>query len=207
LLSLKDSPAPPAPADLRSYLDFLISKGFHELAYYAWLQFLPAEQLSKVGLLFNGEFEFPPSGLPFDWMFSQRSGVAIKIAERPDKEGDHALLLEFGVGRVDLPRVMQLTTLAPGRYRFQGATNVDVVSQRGLQWRITCVGQGTTQIGESTAVQGTGAGWQDFSVSITVPETDCPAQEVQLVFDARWASEQFISGSIWYDELRIVREQ
>ena len=206
LLSLKDSSAPPTPADLRSYLNFLISHRFHELAYYAWLQFLPAEQISKVGLLFNGEFEFPPSGLPFDWTLSRSSGVAIKVAERPDKEGDHALLLDFGVGRVELPRITQLVTLAPGRYRFQGTTKVDVVSQRGLQWRITCVGKADTQLGESSVVQGTGAGWQDFSFSFTVPETDCPAQEVQLVFNARWASEQFISGSIWYDDLRIVRE-
>ena len=29
---------------------------------------------------------------------------------------------------------------------------------------------------------------------------------VVLVFDARSASEQFISGSIWYDDLQIVRE-
>ena len=206
LLTLKNTLIPPTAADLRSYLDFLIRRGFYEIAYYTWLQFLPAEQLSKVGLLYNGGFEVAPSGLPFNWVFSKGSGVTIKLEERPDKEGENALLLEFGVVRVDLPRIKQLILLAPGRYRFQGKHNVDVVSQRGLQWRITCAGKGATQIGESRIAQGSGAAWQDFSFSFTVPETDCAAQHLQLVFDARWASERFISGSIWYDELQIERE-
>jgi hypothetical protein len=30
---------------------------------------------------------------------------------------------------------------------------------------------------------------------------------VQLVFTARSASEQFISGSAWFDDLQIVREK
>jgi hypothetical protein len=206
LLSLKDSPAPPTAADLKSYLNFLISKGFHELAYYVWLQFLPGEQLGKVGLLFNGDFEVVPSGLPFDWTFTQGPGVTIKIGERPDEDGGHALDLEFGAGRVALLGIVQLVVLAPGNYRFQGKTNVDVVSQRGLRWRITCAGKEAIQIAESPMVQGSSAVWQDFSFSFTVPETDCPAQRIRLVFDARSASEQFISGSIWYDDLQIVRE-
>ena len=105
-----------------------------------------------------------------------------------------------------MPPITQLITLAAGHYRFQGKHNVDVVSQRGLQWRIACAGKEATQIAESPVAQGSGAAWQDFSFSFTVPETGCPAQNVQLVFDARWASEQFISGSIWYDDLQIVRE-
>jgi len=96
--------------------------------------------------------------------------------------------------------------LSPGRYQFSGKYDADVVSQRSLQWRITCKGKAPVQVAESPLVKGSKAGWQDFSVSFAVPETDCPAQVVQLVFDARWASEQFISGSIWYDDLQIVHE-
>ncbi len=206
LLSLRNTPTPPTAADLQSYLRFLIGRGFYDLAYHTWLQFLPTEQLSKIGLLYNGDFEVAPSGLPFNWVFSQGSGVTIKLGERSDKEGESALFLEFGVGRVDLPSITQLILLAPGRYRFQGKHKTDVVSRRGLQWRIACAGKGSTQIGESLIAQGSGAAWQEFSFSFTVPETDCAAQYVQLVFDARWASERFISGSIWYDDLQIVRE-
>jgi len=205
LLSLKPTPNPPTSAELDPYLDFLIRRKFYDLAYYTWLQFLSPKQLSKVGLLFNGDFEAAPSGLAFDWVLKQSPGVSIKVVEHPDQEGGHALSLRFGVSRVDLLRVMQLVTLAPGHYLFQGKQNIDLVSQSGLQWRIICTKKKATPLAESPAAQGSSGAWQDFSFSFTVPDGDCPAQSVELIFNARWASERFISGSALYDDLEIVR--
>jgi len=207
MLGLKDSPVPPSADDLKRYLNFLTSKGFHELAYYAWLQFLPPEELGKVGLLYNGDFESTPSGLPFDWTFKEGAGVSIKIDERSDSEGGKALVLDFGAGRVSELGVTQLVTLPPGHYRFEGRTNIDVVSQRGLQWRITCSNKAKTRIAESPVARGFSKDWESFAFPFTVPDEDCRAQYVELAFDARWASEQFISGTIWYDDLAIVQDQ
>ncbi len=200
-LSLRDTSTPPTSTDLRSYLDFLIQHGFHDLAYYAWLQFLPPEQLSKVGRLFNGNFQTAPSGLPFDWVFTGGNGVTLQVAERPDEEGDNALLMEFGPGRVEFGGVTQLVLLPPGSYQLKGKYKSDLVSQRGLQWRVLC---GSKSLGESRPVTGTEPAWEDFVVSFTVPE-DCPAQKIKLALDARSASETFVSGSIWYDDLSITR--
>jgi len=207
MLGLKDASVPPSADDLKRYLNFLTSKGFHELAYYAWLQFLPPEQLGKVGLLYNGDFEVTPSGLPFDWRFEEGANVSIKIDERSDKEDGRALVLDFGAGRVSELGVTQLVTLPPGHYRFEGRTNVDVVSQRGLQWRITCANKAKTRIAESPVARGSSKDWESFAFAFTVPDDDCRAQYVELAFDARWASEQFISGTIWYDDLAIVQDQ
>jgi len=41
--------------------------------------------------------------------------------------------------------------------------------------------------------------------AFAVPDADCKAQQVRLALDARSASEQLITGSIWYDQLQIVR--
>ena len=155
LLSIKGTKTPPSMDDLRSYLDFLVQRNFDELAYYAWLQFLPPEQLARVGRLFNGDFEMPLSGLPFDWRFKGGSGVTIEITDRPDYDGGKALLLEFGPGRVELGGVSQIVLLPPGRYQLEGKYKSDLVSQRGLQWRVSC---GDKLLGESRPVTGTEAG-------------------------------------------------
>jgi hypothetical protein len=82
----------------------------------------------------------------------------------------------------------------------------DIVSERGLVWRISCAGQPTNVLGESPAVSGTDPVWTDFEFSFAVPETGCPAQMVTLGLNARSASEQFVSGSVWYDDLQILRK-
>ncbi len=205
-LSLKDTAAPPTATELRSYLNFLVDRKLYDLAYYTWLQFLPAEQLNKVGNLFNGGFEAAPSGVPFDWVWTDKPGATIEIAVPPDRENERALHIEFGPGRVDFSGVTQLIILPPGSYQFRGGYQADIVSQRGLQWRITCAGAEGSPLGESSLVSGRDSAWQDLEVSFTVPNANCPAQYVTLASGARSASEQFMSGTVWYDNLKIVNE-
>ena len=204
-LSLKDTAAPPTAAELRRYLYFLLDRKFYDLAYYTWLQFLSNEQLNRVGNLFNGSFEMVPSGLPFDWVWTDKPGATIQISIRPDQEGEHALHIAFGPGRVDFSGITQMITLPPGSYQFRGKYKVDLISQRGIQWRIACAGVNGPPLGENSIVTGRGE-WKDFEFSFNVPNADCPAQYVTLFSGARSASEQFISGTIWYDDLKIVSE-
>ena len=185
----------------------MIDHGFYDLAYYTWLQFLPPEQLNTAGNLFNGSFEVIPTGLPFDWTFTRESGATIEIADRTDGKGARALFLEFGVGRVEGLSVKQMVVLSPGDYQFRGTYKADIVSQRGLQWRVICASKSWKVMGESPLIIGAKSEWTDFNFSFTVPETDCPIQSVQLGFTARSASEQFVSGSVWFDDLQIVREK
>jgi hypothetical protein len=173
------------------------------LAYNVWLHFLPPEQLSQAGHLFNAGFETVPSGASFDWEFKEGQGVTIRLAALPD--GEHTLYIGFGPGRVDFGGVKQLVVLGPGQYKFKGKYKADIVSERGLKWSITCAGRLTTTMGESTPLNEAGPGWKDFEFSFVVPNSECPAQYVRLALDARSASEQFISGSVMYDDFLIVR--
>jgi len=207
LLALRETPTPPKTSEVGPYLKFLIEHELYDLAYYTWLQFLPPEQLNKAGNLFNGSFEFAPTGLPFDWKLSTGSGATMEIADRTDEKGAHALFMEFGVGRVEGLSVRQMVILPPGDYQFRGSYKADVVSQRGLQWRVVCATKSWPVIGEGPIIIGAMADWSDFKFSFTVPQTECPIQSVVLGFTARSASEQFISGSAWFDDLQIVREK
>ncbi len=206
LLSALNGTSVPASAhDIRSYVSFLINHKFYDLAYYVWLQFMPPSQLSHASHLFNGGFETPSSGVPFDWSFSNTGGAFVKIAQPlPDTSGEHAMFLEFGPGRVDFKGVRQMILLAPGRYRFRGRQKLDILSQRGLRWEVRCVDDEI--IGQSADFKGTQAEWSAFEFSFSVPRKNCPAQTVHLRFDARSASEQFISGTVWYDDLEIERD-
>ncbi len=204
-LSIKDTPAPPTSVDLRGYLNFLIGRNLHELAYYVWLQFLSSEQLASAGFLFNGGFEITPSGLPFDWGIVPGSGVTIDIVALPEQDDQHALFVEFGHGRVEFGGVTQMTMLAPGSYEFEGRYKGEIVGRRGLDWRISCAGSKETPLGKSAMLTGTTPAWKDIKFSFTVPDTNCRAQNLWLNLDARSASEQLVSGFMWYDELRISR--
>jgi hypothetical protein len=203
LLSIKGTPAPPSASELYGYLNFLIGHKFYELAHYAWLQFLPPEQLSSAGLLFNGSFETLPSGMPFDWLIAHGPGVTIDIAARPDQDGQRALFMEFGYGRVEFGRVTQMIMLAPGAYRLTGKYKGQITGRRGLEWRISCAGG--APLGKSPMVTGGTPQWKAFEFSFTVPDADCRAQHLRLELAARSASEQLVSGALWYDELRISR--
>lgn len=205
LLALRDTPTPPTVDDLKPYLEVLTQHKYFELAYYAWLQFIGPEQLRSIGLLYNGSFETTPSGLPFDWIIKAGAGATVEILERSDQEGQRALFIEFSQGRVEFPGVVQVVMLAPGAYRFKGKYRGELVGRRGLVWRVRCAGAKGAPVGESAMTTGQAPVWRDIEFAFTVPDTNCRAQELQLELDARMASEQLVSGSIWYDDLRIQR--
>jgi hypothetical protein len=205
LLALRTSPAPPDAKEIDDYLSILIAHKFYDLAYYAWLQFLPPDELRSAGLLFNGDFELRPSGSPFDWTIKQGSGVTVDIVPAPDKAEGHALLIEFLFGRVDYHSVSELVLLAPGTYRFDGQYKGKIAGPRGMKWRLVCAGEAETRIGESPMISGVTPAWKDVHFIFTVPAADCRAQYVRLDLDARMASEQLVSGAIMFDELHISR--
>lgn len=205
LLALRDTASPPAAEDLRDYLRVLINNNFYELAYYTWLQFLPPNQLTSAGQPFNGDFEITPSGLPFDWAMPRGKGVIADIMPRPDDSKEHALSIEFGLGRVEFEGVSQIMLLAAGTYQFKANYKAEIVGRRGLVWRVSCVHPTLTPLGSSAMIVGKAPDWKEIEFTFTVPDTDCPAQQLRLFLDARSASEQLVSGWSWHDDVRIVR--
>lgn len=207
LLAIRGSADPPTLADVRDYVGRLMAHKFYELAYYTWLQFLPPEHLAAVGPLFNGSFEFTPSGLAFDWALNAGRGVTLDIAPRSDDARQRALFIELGPGRVEFHGVTQTLLLSPGTYRFEGKVRGEISGPRGLVWRVACVGAAGPPLGQSPMMIGAMAAWTDVKVSFTVPAAECRAQQLRLDLDARMASEQLVTGVVWYDDLRLTRAE
>ena len=209
-LALENTPAASTPEERSAYTEFLVKRGLHELAYYTWLQFLPEDQLRSLGGLFNGNFETALTEVPFDWGFRNQAGVIVEVAKHPEEDG-HALFMQLGPGRVSLGDIEQLVVLSPGKYKFQGLQKVDLLSKKGFFWQVTCAKTQASNdsgkpLGQGPTIEGRNLAWNSFAFDFTVPNTDCPAQYVRLSSAARAASDQFMSGSVWFDDLQISRE-
>ncbi len=207
LLSLKTTPAPPTDEELSTYLRFLIQKNFYELAYYTWLQFLPPERLASTRLVFNGGFDTQPAGFPFDWTIKQGAGVTLEIAPAPDAGDNRSLRVAFGSGRVHMVPVTQRLMLAPGSYTLSYRLRGDLTGRRGLKWIVACATETVSPLGETPMFIGQQRGWRHIEAEFSVPEQGCRSQELRLIHDSRSASEEFASGTVWYDDVEIARVQ
>lgn len=203
LVALKDSPAPPTKRELAPFFNLLLQNGLHELAYYTWIQFLPPEQLARVVVPFNGDFETQPSGLPFDWTIPTSPNAIAGIVPLPAPATGKALRVEFGLGRIEFAGVTQLVLLAPGAYTFSATYTASINGRRGLVWSLTCVDG--KELGRTAMMQGSAPKPTPIQFNFTVPETGCRAQRLRLFHDSRSASEQFVSGWSNQQDVRVTR--
>jgi hypothetical protein len=137
-------------------------------------------------------------------VFTAGSGVTIDIALQPESN-DPALFVQFGPGRVGDFGVAETMILAPGTYRFTGKFKSDIEGPRGPKWTIRCAMDSKSLIGQSPTTRRVGVSWESFAFSFEVPTTDCSEQQAALILDSRSAADRFVLGSVWYDDLQILR--
>jgi hypothetical protein len=203
LSSLAATSAPPRAGELKPYLDRLIAEERYKLAFLTWLGVVSVDSSRPVPFAFNGDFELPLSGLPFDWRIAPIKGAATEIVESPDGRHGHVLQVVFGNARVPYRQVSKLLMLPPGPHRLSGDVEAErLVNERGVVWRITCADGIKVVLAASAPVVGTNP-WQPFAVEFVVPETGCRAQWLRLELAARFAIEEQVSGTVRYDNLTI----
>lgn len=195
---------PPSATERYLYMRFLIANEQHELAYYTWLQFMTSNELQKVALLRNGDFEDPVSENPFDWQIP-RSGATVARASCPGAPKAQCLYADFGPSRLSGNLVTQFVVLPPGRFKLTGKYRGEIKARRGLVWQISCNTGTTAKIGETSQILVRTFQWRSFEMAFEVPPTDCPTQVVSLALAARSPSEQIASGTMLFDDLVLTR--
>jgi hypothetical protein len=202
--SLIHSRQSPTADEMKPYLDRLILVGRFEEAYQDWrATSSPAE--TPVRYPYNGNFEVPLDGLPFNWVFDAISGAEIQVTEAPDRGNSHALRVQFSGARARFGRVGQLLMLAPGSYDLELAVKSSSLrTERGPVWQISCA-ESRVLLAETKPVTGT-TSWTDLKIKFTVPSSGCNAQWLQLIIPARTASESEIEGEVWFQNFRVTPE-
>ena len=189
-------------SELRPFLNHLVEIGDYELGYLAWREFRPGA--GGGGLLSNGDFTTLPTNIPFDWIVLPVHGADTQVIETGDKARGQALQVSFADTRVPYASTRKLLLLRPGNYTLSGLERAsDLVTVRGLVWRLRCAVSQQSVIGETRRFAET-TPWHSFEFSFTVPSADCRAQWLQLETAARIPAEQQIDGVIWFDHLAIT---
>lgn len=200
---LKKTASPAKVNEVRALVARLLEERNYDGAYYAWLDSLPAQDLKKVGLVFDGGFESNNRGLLFDWTFQRRKNVEVRIISRGNSQADNALQIYFAKNNSPFADVSQTLYLSAGNYRLEGEVRTeDLQNERGLVWKVFCISDAKQVLGATFRHNGT-SGWTAFSADFAVPAEKCEMQRLVLVLDARLALDQNISGRIWYDNLKI----
>ncbi len=208
MTGLRDTGNPVKAGELAPYLNFLIGTDRIDLAYNAWLQFLPSEQLERLGFLTNASFESKPSGLPFDWEIGAGVNAIADIVPLGKNSVGNALHIHFSDGRVRFPEVSQVLLLAPGHYHLEGKLRGAILGKRGLRWQIGCATGDYRLLGETEMLLGESLQWRIFSLEADVPQhAECHGEKLWLFHDSRSASEELVSGEVWFSDLKLERIQ
>lgn len=187
------------------YLARLQQEGQWLELYFNWVNTLETDQLKALGHLYNGDFELPFGNQGFDWVAPKVHGVLVETAPTYGSGGKKALHLVFQGQRVPFSHLYQHLLLDPGRYRLQGRVRVDSLkTERGVQWNVDCIASDSKPLGSSERFLGT-TEWQPFAVEFTVPPKGCRAQILRLVLIGRATLDFEAQGSIWFDDMSIMR--
>ena len=180
-------------------------------AYHVWLNTLPRERLSDVGNIYNGSFEYVPSGVGFDWRPTRArerdSGHVVETPQAAGVGGKRALRVSYNGKRQSGIAIAQYLALAPGTtYEMTGLGRPQsITAGRGVQWIVRCMkaGKAGTPLAASERFIGSGE-WRRFAFEVAVPG-DCPGQVLQLEIVGSAEGAAYLGGAAWFDELVLRR--
>jgi hypothetical protein len=188
----------PTEKELQVGLNMLIQADMFDEAHDTWIRSLPPERREEADLLYNQDFGYQLTNLPFDWVVAPVANATVRF---DTQAGAQVMNVDFFGGRVKFEHVSHLLNLAPGPYRFQGRERAQALqNERGLQWRIACIDGEGENLGTTRPLSGD-IPWRPFAMDFTVPDGKCFYQNLVLELPARAVLETEIVGRVSYADL------
>jgi hypothetical protein len=189
------------------YAQFLIQRQRFDTAADAWAGHLGtrAGDYRKSNYLFNGDFEWEPTGTPFDWRVAPVEGVEVARDSTTTCSGRWSLRIRFpGTTNLDYAGVSQMAVLKPGAYRFQACVRTDsVTTDQGIRFRIVDA-EAPARL-DLTTGQFTGTtAWTRIKQRFVVPRGTRIVQ-VQVVRQESMKIDNKVGGTAWIDGVKLAR--
>jgi tetratricopeptide (TPR) repeat protein len=155
-------------------------------------------------LVFNGGFEYPSTGSPFDWDFDGVQGLAAERDTTVVHDGRYSMRIDITRNdNLDFRNFRQTVVLPPGRYRLDGfLRTADVTGAEGFHLRVQGLQSGVL-LAETDGLAGT-HDWTPVSATFDVPAASSIAQ-IQLVRHFALRIDNQLTGKVWLDSIRLAR--
>lgn len=164
--------------------------------------------------VYNGGFQLPFSGNPFDWRVRQQPGVSFEMNTGTEiaapgiaAGSESSLAIRFLDTPIQFNNVEQLIRLVPGAYDFSVSYSVrDLKAPKPLQIALRCTGN--NQILATIPFQQGSIALRSETVRVQVPVQDCALQRIS-VFNApipmSWRNRY--SGTLRLNEVGVSRAE
>ena len=165
---------------------------------------------TRIGYVFNGDFELPPSGSAFDWALESggeyREGFVATI--RPEMGSNNlsrALSVRFTRRPIRSPIARQILALPAARYQLSYLSKLAVpLPSNALVWTLTCVGTGASVVSEKWSDTSEKGGWTRHSVPFAVSDK-CPGQLLSLGPKSKLIALEGLQGTLLIDDVRVEK--
>lgn len=165
---------------------------------------------SRIGYVFNGDFESMPSGSPFDWTVEPggeyREGFVAAI--RPEiGSGNASRILSVRFTRRPLrsPIAHQILALPAARYQLSYLNSLTAPApENAVAWKLTCIASGAPLIVEKWSDAGVGDRWVRRSVTFVISE-QCPGQLLSLDPTSKLIALEGLRGTLLIDDIRVEK--
>ena len=205
-----ESEEPLTNIERSQYIERLVRDKQWVTAYFSWLSGLEKEhQQYTQTLLYDGGFESELHNTGFDWYYSPNKIVSIEPSITRGMHGRAALRVDFKKReRINFKNVSQRLFLPAGDYALEFRSRVDRLrTEKGLKWRIRCLGDQNNILGESHSLLGFSS-WKTESFYFTVPDIkNCQAQLLRLEASSPYIHHHLFSGTLWFDDMRIIKKK